>query len=275
MKNTVYRKILSITMLIGGLLGVIILQTFLLSLMAFITKQDIKSAANMIVYCMAYSVICIAVVLVLRYLMQRFLLIQPVPCKKGAIFDRKITIPGLIVLGISLQALCTGLLNIAYIFAHDTEVFRNYNEIIKSIDGSMTKSILIYTLFLAPIVEELMFRGLFMDFSRYGFSVTASIIITAVCFGVFHGNIIQCCYAVPLGIMLGYVRMCRDRMSDPIILHIVINISGAVVVPVLVGAISQAAGKMVSYGFIAILGMILLAMWFLKGKESDGYKADF
>ena len=270
MKQTVYRKILSIVLLIGGLLGVLVFQNGLIIIMMLITRTGLNAVRNyephfMSMFYIVYSVIGIVIICVFRYIRQRFSFLQPVSGKNGAFFEREITIPGLIVLGIALQLLSTGLLNIIYYFAADTDVFRNYNELMKNIDGSMTKSILIYTVLLAPVFEELIFRGLIMDFARYGFSVTASIIITAVSFGIFHGNIVQFCYAVPIGLVLAYVRMCRERLSDSIILHIIINLSSVTVMPVLSKVIAQVTGEMASYGMFLILGVILLAMWFLKG----------
>lgn len=272
MKQTTYRKVLSVTLVIGGLLGVLVLQTALLIIMMFITGTSMKDVANyepgfMTLFFVIYSVIGISCVCTLRYLFRRFSLIRPVSCRVSSFFDRKITIPGLIALGIALQAFSTGILNIVYMFASDTEVFRKYNDLMKNIDGSTTSSILIYTIILAPVFEELIFRGLIMDFSRYGFSVSASIVITAVSFGIFHGNVIQCCYAIPLGLVLGYVRMCRGKLSDSIVLHIIINMSSVTIVPVFVGLVSGMTGKLTAYGLTFLLGTIVIVMWFLKGRE--------
>lgn len=77
---------------------------------------------------------------------------------------------------------------------------------------------------LGPIFEELMFRKLMFDrLSVYG--DRAAIYITALCFGLFHGNISQAIYATLLGIVLGQVYAKSRKIVLPCILHMLVNFS--------------------------------------------------
>lgn len=69
-----------------------------------------------------------------------------------------------------------------------------------------TFSMYLYGGFFAPIVEEILFRGLIMrSFQPYGKKF--AILTSAFLFGMFHGNIIQTPFSFFIGLILGYVAM--------------------------------------------------------------------
>ncbi len=75
---------------------------------------------------------------------------------------------------------------------------------------------------LAPIFEELIFRKFLID--RLGvYGQKSAIIISALLFGLLHGNLSQLFYAVFIGIILGYVYCRTGRVIYTIILHAAFN----------------------------------------------------
>lgn len=71
---------------------------------------------------------------------------------------------------------------------------------------SDTTSMLFYSIAVAPVVEELIYRGLVLRYlERYGrwFAVFAS----AILFALMHGNIIQFPVALAAGLVLGYITV--------------------------------------------------------------------
>lgn len=79
-----------------------------------------------------------------------------------------------------------------------------------------------------PIFEEIFFRKFLIDRTiKYGARV--SIILSAVIFGFFHGNISQFFYAFLLGGFFAYVYIRTGKIIYPIILHIIVNLMGSVV----------------------------------------------
>lgn len=79
-----------------------------------------------------------------------------------------------------------------------------------------------------PIFEEIFFRKFLIDRTiKYGARV--SIILSAVIFGFFHGNISQFFYAFLLGGFFAYVYIKTGKIIYPIILHIIVNLMGSVV----------------------------------------------
>ena len=85
----------------------------------------------------------------------------------------------------------------------------------------------------APIVEELIFRKLMIDkLSRFG-DLTA-IIVSAVAFGLFHGNLFQFFYAAFLGLLLAYLYCKSGKIGYTIAFHAIINFLGSVaVIPII------------------------------------------
>ncbi len=81
---------------------------------------------------------------------------------------------------------------------------------------------------LAPIIEELIFRKIMIDrLSRYGESV--AIVVSAISFGLFHGNFYQFFYAAMIGLVLGYMYAKTRNILYPIALHAIINFLGSTV----------------------------------------------
>lgn len=101
------------------------------------------------------------------------------------------------------------------------------------IENSPVWLILIVAVIIGPIVEELIFRKLLMDkLGMYGDRI--AIIVSAVAFGIFHGNLYQLFYATLLGLLLAYVYSRTSNVLYPIAIHMIINFLGSIVpIPIL------------------------------------------
>ncbi|MBO6137945.1 MAG: CPBP family intramembrane metalloprotease [Lachnospiraceae bacterium] len=87
---------------------------------------------------------------------------------------------------------------------------------------------LIFMVILAPVVEELVFRKLIIDRTLILGDRTA-IFISALCFGLFHGNLSQFIYAFMLGMIFGYIYIRTGNILITIGLHGMMNLLGSVV----------------------------------------------
>ena len=86
----------------------------------------------------------------------------------------------------------------------------------------------VLTVILAPVFEELIFRKLLLDrLSVYGNKF--AIIVTAVAFGLFHGNLDQLFYATLGGLVLGYVAVKSGNWLYSVGLHMVMNFIGGMI----------------------------------------------
>lgn len=127
---------------------------------------------------------------------------------KGKVFDKR----GKMGVGTFLVLLCVcmAIQFINSFWVSGLEWFMNLFdksilETLESVSGSSdTFSMFLYASIVAPITEELIFRGYIQGaLSRYGKKF--SIICSALLFGIFHGNLVQTPYAFLAGLLLGYV----------------------------------------------------------------------
>ncbi len=81
----------------------------------------------------------------------------------------------------------------------------------------------VYTLFLGPIAEELIFRGVvFQTLRKYGKSF--AILASALLFGIYHGNLPQGMFAFVVGILFAYIT-AEYSIYWSILIHIFNNIN--------------------------------------------------
>ena len=111
---------------------------------------------------------------------------------------------------------------------------------------------------IAPIFEELFFRKFLIDRTiKYGAKV--SIIISAVIFGFFHGNLNQFFYAFLMGGFFAYVYIKTGKIIYTIILHLAVNLMGSVVsVFVTESAETFISGTYGTFDIIIVLGYMLI-----------------
>ena len=86
--------------------------------------------------------------------------------------------------------------------------------------------VFLFAVIIAPIMEELIFRKLLID-RIIVFGDGPAILLSAVIFGLIHGNITQCVYAFLVGWVLGYVYVRTGRITASILLHMLMNLAGS------------------------------------------------
>lgn len=93
--------------------------------------------------------------------------------------------------------------------------------------GSLTFSMIFYTVILAPIGEELIFRGVTM---RYFMGASGKFwianVLQAALFGLYHMNVVQGCYTFILGLAMGYAMRVYGTITAGIVMHVIINGAG-------------------------------------------------
>lgn len=88
----------------------------------------------------------------------------------------------------------------------------------------------VFMVLLAPVIEEFVFRKQLIDrMNVYGERL--SVVVSALLFGLFHGNLSQFFYAFATGLVLGYAYLKSGRLRYGIGMHMLINFMGAVVAP--------------------------------------------
>ena len=102
------------------------------------------------------------------------------------------------------------------------------NSIASIIENTPMWMIILIPVVIGPIFEELIFRKIMIDkLDMYGDRV--AIIVSAIAFGLFHGNLYQFFYAAMLGAVLGYLYTRTGNILWPIGLHMLINLFGSAI----------------------------------------------
>lgn len=138
----------------------------------------------------------------------------------------------ILILGISLQFLTTCILRLIDICR--PELLSSYHEQVQRSFSINNGIIRICTVaILAPIAEEFAFRGVALKLSVSAFhtkhAALCAILFTAFCFGCYHGNVVQFCYSVPAGIILGCLAVWSGSLIPGMILHMILNASSYVI----------------------------------------------
>lgn len=100
---------------------------------------------------------------------------------------------------------------------------RSVTGVLDAISGSCdTFSMFLYSAILGPLAEEVLFRGYVLRSLRpYGKKF--AVVLSALLFGLFHGNILQAPYAFLMGLVFGYVTV-EYSLTWSVALHVFNNL---------------------------------------------------
>lgn len=129
----------------------------------------------------------------------------------------------LVPLGIGCQLFASGIISlISDIFV---KTFNEYGKMMKTNYAGNPAVVVIYLVILAPVTEELIFRGVTMKKAAMSLTFMGANLLQATLFCIYHWNPVQSTYAFLSALLLGYILKKYDTLAAPIILHMVINAS--------------------------------------------------
>lgn len=91
-----------------------------------------------------------------------------------------------------------------------------------------TTLLVVSAICIAPIHEEILFRGLTLHFAKRLGPFWVANIIQALLFAVLHMNLTQGVYVFFLGLILGYVYKKTGNLKAPMWIHFLFNILGSI-----------------------------------------------
>ncbi len=160
-------------------------------------------------------------------------------------------LPAVLIISVGLMLVINGVLTL--LPASWTESYDEASSFVN--EGSFGISLLTKVL-LAPIVEELTFRGLMLSRLNKALPKWLAIAISSILFGVIHGNFLWFCYAALLGVILCLVVNRTGSLLSTIMIHMLFNFYGV--------ALSYLAPEL-SYAVVIIaliVGIPILALGF-------------
>lgn len=104
------------------------------------------------------------------------------------------------------------------------DVSEGYEEVEKVLDSGSLWLQALSSGIAAPIVEELIFRGLGYARLRRAMSIVPAAIISALLFGITHGNLVQGLYGFAMGVLLALVFEHMGGIAAAIWFHITANL---------------------------------------------------
>lgn len=147
--------------------------------------------------------------------------------KIGQIINLKM-FAGLLALMIGMQYLSTYIVNLVYLI--NPEWYTVYEDMMNHMGFSDVSWVLgLYAVIIAPISEELIFRGVTMHYAKKTMPFWIANIFQAFLFGAFHGNMVQGVYAFVVGLFCGYVCYRGGSIYLSILFHMLFNVWGTFV----------------------------------------------
>lgn len=155
----------------------------------------------------------------------------------------------------------------------DGQATNRLNDLV--LDGNEWVNVLFIGL-LAPICEEWLFRQQIISrLRRYG--EKTAIMFSALAFALFHMNLFQFFYAFGLGLIFGYVYTRTSRLRYSVVMHMLINLNGSVLAPLMLKQIdpkilngtlseselltmTQGGADMRGLSIVMLYGMVMLGL---------------
>lgn len=107
-------------------------------------------------------------------------------------------------------------------------IFDGFEEVAEALYGGSLLIEFLAIAVAAPLIEELIFRGLVYQRIRKLFGVRMAVILSALYFGVYHMNVVQGIYAFLLGILLAWVYEKYQTLWAPVLFHASANLLSVV-----------------------------------------------
>lgn len=127
----------------------------------------------------------------------------------------------LALVAVGCQFTVIGLMDL--ILPYFKDIAEGYNELMEEFMKGNPILIFISTVILAPISEELIFRGVIMKKASRIAPFAVANIIQALLFGIAHMNIVQGVYAFGGGLAMGYVAHKYKTIKASMIFHLIFN----------------------------------------------------
>ena len=198
--------------------------------------------------------------------------IWPLPCSMGRIWDAKI----LTGAGMSAAATACVFMSCQAVFAAAAslaELLLNplgYT-LAKSVESASsvntTLSMFIYSTLAAPAAEELVFRGYVLR-RMLPYGKEFAIVISAVLFGLMHGNFVQGLFAAGTGLVLGYVAV-EYSLKWSILIHLLNNLVFSDLLGRIAGVTAEPLKSVLEYGIPAAFFAAACVILFLN-REAIG-----
>ena len=156
------------------------------------------------------------------------------------------------------------------IIPEDSAVMQSYSDASSSISGGNVWVDIIATVLIAPIAEEIIFRGVILSRLNRAFPSGIAVIISALIFGAMHGQILWIAYAFVIGLVLGAVYIRYNSIVPTIAIHITFNLLGGIYFNFAV----PTAVLIIAAVLAAAAAVVLVIKMFASGKKEYVFESE-
>lgn len=153
---------------------------------------------------------------------------------------------------------------VSYVLAFLPEdIMKAYEEASASItEGSIVMQI-ISAVILAPIMEEILFRGIVLPRFAKAMPLPIAVIASSLVFGIMHGQIVWIAYATFLGLIMSAIALREKSIKASILFHMVFNFFG-----LFVGAFELEGMALIAVCAVSFV-VATVCMWFILKKDEE------
>ena len=260
-----------VSVVVGGTIGVIYTINNINEITA--NGPNIEDMTNSILGLTNYILLASSIITVLTFLLIYKVRKKSTKKELQIVKTKNINLIIAGVLGVCVWLFNSGVLSLIEEAGLLTKYFDVMNQILSPLaEGSIIISIITVGI-VAPFAEEFLFRGVIYKTLNKNISITWTIIIQAVLFGLFHGNLIQGSYATLLGLIFGYVTYKTKSLCPAIIMHMVNN-NIATILPMFLSEYIMVTCTFIGFMIFGIIG-IVISLLLIKKKNNDDESEEF
>lgn len=126
-------------------------------------------------------------------------------------------------------------LNTVILFLNLQQFSGGYQDVSETIYQSSRFLQVLTTVLAAPVLEELIYRGLLYGRMRELVSRVPAILCSSLVFGICHGNLVQFVFAFCIGLVLSSVYEKYGKINAAIWMHMTVNMTSLALTWILVG----------------------------------------
>ena len=179
----------------------------------------------------------------------------------------KLSIVPMVILAAAIAIGMNGVLTLTELYRF-SPTFQRVSEM--QFDTPVWLGIISYGI-LAPLGEEIVFRGVVYGQLRKVLKVPYAVVLSGLAFGLFHGNLVQAVYATVIGCLLALVYEWYGTIAAPMLFHSVANLFVYVMLELLPfgGAFLSVPSCVL---FLVLSAGSLFLLWMLQGKAASRQK---
>lgn len=129
----------------------------------------------------------------------------------------------------------------------------NFNNMMSSATGGNAVLSFLTVVILAPIAEEVIFRGIIFRKLLITNSAKVAIIAQALLFAFYHFNIVQGIYVLPIALVLGYTAYKFNSVLPCILIHAMNNL-----MPTFVSLLPEALQSVAVFAALAVICIVAI-----------------